>query len=77
MAATTVYDVAFAGTAGDVLRAEFDDCEMSVGDGVTTLRAEVPDPAAFAALVQRLAALRLEVVHVRRVRPSFPCRVDR
>ena len=65
--ATQIYDIAFAGEAGEVLRAEFDDCEVSVGGGITTLRAELPDPAAFAALMQRLAALRLEVVRVHRV----------
>ena len=62
--ATQTYNITFAGEAGEVLRAEFDDCEVSVGVGITTLRAELPDPAALAGLMQRLAALRLEVVHV-------------
>jgi hypothetical protein len=67
---TQRYDIAFAGEAGDVLRAEFDDCEVSVSAGTTVLHADLPDPAALAALVQRLAALRLEVLHVRRVTPG-------
>jgi hypothetical protein len=46
------------------LRAEFDDCEVTLGSGTTTLRAEVTDPAALAGLMQRIAALRLEIVHV-------------
>ena len=65
-----LYEIAFVGEAGGVLQAEFDDCEVSVGAGLTVLRAELPDPAALAALVQRLAALRLEVVHVRRAPSS-------
>lgn len=58
------YEVTFAGQAGAVLRAEFDDCEITIGPGTTTLRAELPDPAALAGLMQRIASLRLEVVHV-------------
>jgi hypothetical protein len=61
------YEITFAGQAGAVLRAEFDDCDVTIGPGTTTLRAELPDPAALAGLMQRLAALRLEVVHVQLV----------
>ncbi|MGN6174311.1 MAG: hypothetical protein ACTHPS_15415 [Streptosporangiaceae bacterium] len=62
-----MYEITFAGQAGAVLCAEFDDCEVTVGPATTTLRAELPDPAAFAGLMQRIAALRLEVVHVQLV----------
>lgn len=62
-----IYEITFAGQAGRVLQAEFDDCDVTIGQGTTTLRAELPDPAAFAGLMQRIAALRLEVVHVQRV----------
>ena len=62
-----VYEITLAGQAGPVLRAEFDDCEVTVGPATTTLRAELPDPAALAGLMQRIAALRLEVVHVQLV----------
>jgi hypothetical protein len=61
------YEITFAGQASAVLQAEFDDCDVSIGPGTTTLRAELPDSAAFAGLMQRIAALRLEVVHVHRV----------
>lgn len=61
------YEITFAGQAGAVLRAEFDDCEITIGPGTTTLRAELPDPAAFVGLMERIASLRLEVVHVHRV----------
>jgi len=62
-----MYEITFAGQAGAVLRAEFDDCEVTVGPATTTLRAELPDPAALAGLMQRIAALRLEIVHVQLV----------
>ena len=58
------YEITFAGRAGTVLRAEFDDCDVTLGPDTTTLRAELPDPAALAGLMQRIAALRLEVIHV-------------
>ena len=64
------YEITFAGQAGDVLREEFDDCEVTVGPGTTTLRADLPDPAALAGLMQRIASLRLEVVHVHLVTPG-------
>ena len=64
------YEITFTGQAGPVLRAEFDDCEVTIGPGTTTLRAELPDPAALSGLVQRITGLRLEVVYLRIVPPS-------
>ena len=64
------YEITFAGQAGAVLREEFDDCEVTVGAGTTTLRAELPDQAAFAGLLQRIADLRLDIVHVILVAPQ-------
>jgi hypothetical protein len=64
------YEITFAGQAGAVLRAEFDDCEITIGPGTTTLRAELPDPAALSGLVQRITGLRLEVVRLHLVPPS-------
>ena len=63
------YEITFTGEAGSALRAEFDDCEVSVGPGTTTLRAELPDQAALSGLVLRITGLGLEVVHVQRVAP--------
>ena len=54
------------------MREEFDDCEVTVGPGTTTLRAELPDQAAFAGLMQRIADLRLDVVHVHLVATPAP-----
>ena len=56
------YEITFTGQAGATLRAEFDDCTVTVGPGTTTLRAELPDQAALAGLVQRITGFRLEVV---------------
>ncbi len=61
------YEITFTGEAGSTLRAEFDDCEVTVGPGTTTLRAELPDQAALSGLVLRITGLGLEVVHVLRV----------
>jgi hypothetical protein len=63
------YEITFAGQAGAVLRAEFDDCEISVGPGTTTLRAVLPDQNALHGLLQRLASFRLELIHLRLVSP--------
>jgi hypothetical protein len=58
------YEITFAGQAGATTRAEFDDCQVIVGPGTTVLRAELPDQAALAGLVQRITGLGLEVVHL-------------
>jgi hypothetical protein len=63
------YEITFAGQAGAVLRSEFDDCDISVGPGTTTLRAELPDQGALQGLLQRLAGLRLELIHLHMVAP--------
>ena len=66
------YEVTFTGQAGATLRAEFDDCDITVGRGMTTLRAELPDEAALAGLIQRITSLRLEVIDVHLVASSQP-----
>jgi hypothetical protein len=63
------YEISFAGQAGTTLRAEFDDCQVTVGSGMTTLRAELPDQAALAGLVLRITGLGLEVVHLQLLVP--------
>ena len=63
------YEITFAGQAGAVLRSEFDDCDISVGPGTTTLRAELPDQGALQGLLQRLAGLRLELINLHMVAP--------
>jgi hypothetical protein len=63
------YEITFSGRAGSTLRAEFDDCEVTIGPGTTTLRAELPDQAALTGLVQRITGLNLEIILVRLVAP--------
>jgi hypothetical protein len=63
------YEITFVGQAGAALCAEFDDCEVTVGSGTTTLRAEVPDQAALLGLVERINALRLDMIDMHLVTP--------
>ena len=63
------YEITFAGQAGALLRAEFDDCEISVGPGTTTLRAELSDQGGLQGFLQRIAGLRLELIHLQLVAP--------
>jgi hypothetical protein len=65
-----IYEITFTGRAGDVLRAAFDDCAMTVGQGTTTLRAQLPDQAALWGLVQRIIGLGLEVVDLHLAAPE-------
>jgi len=64
-----IYEITFTGQAGTALRAEFEDCEVTVGPGTTTLRAELPDQGALSGLMQRITGLGLEVIHMHLVAP--------
>jgi hypothetical protein len=66
------YEITFVGQAGTALRGEFDDCEVSVGPGTTTLRAELPDQGALHGLMQGISGLGPELVDVRVVAPPPP-----
>ena len=67
MVRSQTYEITFTGQAGAALRAEFDDCEVTIGPDTTTLLAELPDQAALTGLIQRITGLRLEVIHMRLV----------
>lgn len=58
------YEVTFAGEAGAIVLAEFDDCEVSVSPGATTLRLEIPDQGALYGLLHRIAGFGLELIDV-------------
>jgi hypothetical protein len=62
-----IYEITFLGQAGTTLRAEFDDCEITLGPGTTTLRAELPDRGALSGLMERISSLGLDVIDVRLV----------
>lgn len=66
------YEIIFTGQAGSALLAEFDDCEITVGPGTTTLRADLPDQAALSGLMERINSLGLEVIHMNLVAPPSP-----
>jgi Family of unknown function (DUF6325) len=68
------YEVTFAGEAGAIVRAEFDDCEVSVGPDATTLRLEVPDQGALYELLNRIASFGLELIDVSVVAPPADVR---
>lgn len=59
-----IYEVTFLGRAGSTLSAEFDDCEITIGPGTTTLRANLPDQGALTGLMERISGLGLKVVDV-------------
>ena len=59
-----IYEVTFLGQAGTTLRAEFEDCEVTIGHGTTTLRTELPDRGALSGLMERINGLGLDVIDV-------------
>ena len=64
-----MYEITFLGQAGTTLRAEFEDCEVTIGPGITTLRAELPDRGALSGLIERINGLGLDVIDVSLVAP--------
>jgi hypothetical protein len=67
-----IYEITFRGEAGTTMRAEFDDCEVIVSSGSTTLRAELPDQSALWGLVQRIIGFGLVVTDLHLVTPPLP-----
>ena len=59
-----VYEITFLGQAGGTLSAEFEDCEITIGPGTTTLRADLPDQGALSGLMERITGLGLRVIDV-------------
>ncbi len=68
--ATRTYEITFAGQAGTILQAEFDDCDVSVGPDTTTLHREFLDQGALYGLLQRIASFGLELIDVSVVAPA-------
>ena len=59
-----IYEVTFLGQAGTTLRAEFEDCEVTISHGTTTLRTELPDRGGLSGLMERINGLGLDVIDV-------------
>jgi hypothetical protein len=66
------YEITFAGHASPVLRAEFDDCEVTMGPDTTTLRTNLPDQGALCGIVERIIGLGLQVIDLHLVASSVP-----
>jgi len=69
MLRSRTYEITFTGQTGTTLCAEFDDCEISIYSGTTTLRAELPDQGALTGLIQRITGLGLEVIDLHLITP--------
>ena len=69
MVRAQTYDITFLGQANPALRAEFEDCEVTVSHGTTTLRADLPDQGALTGLMERITGLGLDVIDVSLVAP--------
>jgi len=69
-----MYEITFVGQAGPVLGAAFNDCQVTVGPGTTTLRARLPDSEALNRLMGRITAFGLTVIRIRLLAPSLPLR---
>jgi hypothetical protein len=63
------YDITFLGQANSALCAEFEDCEITVSHGTTTLRTDLPDQGALTGLMERITGLGLDVIDVSLVAP--------
>jgi hypothetical protein len=64
------YEITFLGQADSTLSAVFDDCEVTIGPGTTTLRADLPDQGALQGLMERISDLGLKVIDVSLVAQS-------
>ena len=61
------YEITFGGEAVPAIVDAFEDFDVSVGDGTTTIRARLPDQAAVHGTLNRLMALGLELLQVKAV----------
>ena len=65
-----IYEITFLGKAGSTLSAEFEDCQITIGPGTTTIRAVLPDQGALSGLMERINGLGLKVIDVSLVAPQ-------
>lgn len=62
-----IFEVTIVGQINDALRAQFDDVELAVGHGVSSLRVTCRDAAALHGMLGRIETLGLELLDVRPV----------
>jgi hypothetical protein len=65
--APRTYEITFAGEAVPAIVSAFEDFDVTVGDGSTTLRGELPDQAALHGTLDRLMGLGLELLQIRTI----------
>ena len=63
------YEITFAGEAVPAMVAAFEDLDVTICSGCTTLRAELPDQAALHGAINRLMDSGLESLTVKAVEP--------
>lgn len=72
-----VYEITFEGRAGHVLRAEFNDCEVSTGQDTTTLRVELPGQPALWGIIERMMDFGLRLIDLRVLTVPYAASWDR
>jgi hypothetical protein len=65
--AEVAYELTFRGAASETLAHALNDYALATHDGVTVLRASVPDQAALHGLLARIQGLGLELLEMRRM----------
>jgi hypothetical protein len=66
------YEITFAGEAVPAIVSAFEDFDVIVGGGNTTVRAELADQAALHGALDRMRSLGLELLQVTTVEPPRP-----
>jgi hypothetical protein len=64
------YEIRLRGTAGELVSAAFADWDVTTEPGTTVIDAQLPDQAALHGLLARIRDLGLEIIDVRKERPS-------
>ena len=67
MTTPRTYEITFAGEAVPAIVCAFEDFAVTVCDGSTTLRVELPDQAALHGTLDRLLGLGLELLQIRTI----------
>jgi hypothetical protein len=65
------YEITFAGEAVPAIVAAFEDFDVTISPGCTTLKAELPDQAALHGAIDRLMDFGLELLTVKTVDPPL------